>query len=362
MRLEAAMKNCIFAILLALFFTPAFGAEPPQQDETVEPPPPWAYGFTTESGLPLAPAPAAPAAAAPAAAANPYPDDGTLKHLPESTLAFTISQVRDNFNPADWYPNDHPAMPEVVAHGRRPSVRACAYCHYPNGRGNSENASLAGLPYEYFVQTMDDFKNGFRKSADWRKANTNAMAGFAKDMTDDEINAAAEYYSSIKWTPFFQVVETTTVPKTRIVTGMFLKLDGDAQEPLGQRIIEVPVNTGRTEVLRDGRSGFITYVPIGSVKKGEALVKTGGGKTVQCAACHGADEMGQGIVPPLAGRSASSMVRQMYDMKTGYRTGVWSSLMMKPIVRKLTNEDMLDIAAYLTSLSVSPASSASAAQ
>jgi cytochrome c553 len=52
----------------------------------------------------------------------------------------------------------------------------------------------------------------------------------------------------------------------------------------------------------------------------------------------------------------------MYDMKTGYRTGVWSSLMMKPIVRNLTNEDMLDIAAYLTSLSATAASTASGAK
>ena len=347
------MKHCALALLLALFLMPTLRAKPPQQDKTDEPPPPWAYGFTTPPGP-------QPAPATPAAAANPYPDDGTLRHLPESTLAFTITQIRDNFNPADWYPNDHPAMPDIVAHGRRPAVRACAYCHYPNGRGNSENASLAALPYEYFVQTMYDFKNGLRKSADWRKANTNAMAGFAKAMTDDEIMASAEYYSSLKWTPFFQVVETTTVPKTRIVTGMFLRLEGDAQESLGQRIIEVPVNTERTEVLRDGKSGFITYAPIGSIKRGEEFVKTGGGKTVRCAACHGADEMGVGTAPPLAGRSASSMVRQMYDMQNGYRTGVWTNVMMKPVVSKLTNEDMLDIAAYLTSLSVDPTSTAAA--
>jgi cytochrome c553 len=347
------MKNCIWLLLLALIVLPIFGALPPQQGKSTEPPPPWAYGFTT----PPDPNPA-PASPAPAALPNPYPDDGTLRHLPESTLAFTITQVRDSFNPADWYPTDHPPMPDVVAHGKKPSVRACAYCHYPNGRGNSENASLAGLPYEYFMQTMYDFKNGLRKSADPRKANTNAMAGFAKDMTDDEIKAAAEYYSSLKWTPYFKVIETTTVPKTRIVTGMFLKLEGDAQEPLGQRIIEVPVNTERTEVLRDGHSGFISYVPIGSVKKGEELVKTGGGKTVVCAACHGANEMGNGITPPLAGRSASSMVRQMYDMQNGYRGGVWTNVMMKPVVAKLTNEDMLDIAAYLTSLGVEPAATA----
>jgi cytochrome c553 len=347
------MKNCLWALVLASFVVKAIGVEPPQQAKNADPPPPWAYGFTTTPGPP--PAPAASSAAAPAAAVNPYPDDGTLRHLPESTLVFTITQIRDNFNPADWYPNDHPPMPEVVAHGKKPSVRACAYCHYPNGRGNSENASLAGLSYDYFVQTMHDFKKGLRKSADWRKANTNAMAGFAKDMTDDEINAAASYYSSIPWTPYFQVVETTSVPKTRIATGMFLKLEGDAREP---RIIEVPVNTERTEVLRDGKSGFITYAPVGSIQKGEALVKTGGGKTVVCAACHGADEMGRGIVPPLAGRSASSMVRQMYDMQNGYRTGVWTNVMMKPVVSNLTNEDMLDVAAYLASLGVEPTSTA----
>ena len=81
---------------------------------------------------------------------------------------------------------------------------------------------------------------------------------------------------------------------------------------------------------------------------------------MKCAACHGANEMGQGITPPLAGRSASSMVRQMYDIQNGYRTGVWSNVMMKPVVKNLTNEDMLDIAAYLTSLSVEPVSAEAA--
>lgn len=349
--LGSVMTKFVLGVLAFLMLMPAVDAGPPQQVKSVEPPPPWAYGFTTPPD-PNAPPPAPPAAGA----ANPYPDDGTLRHLPESKQAFTITQVRDSFNPADWYPEDHPAMPDIVAHGKKPSVRACAYCHYPNGRGNSENASLAGLPYEYFMQTMYDFRNGLRMSADTRKANTKAMADFVKGMTNEEINAAAEYYSSLTWTPYFKVVETTTVPKTRIVTGMFLALDGDAREPLGQRIIEVPLNTERTEVLRDGRSGFISYVPVGSIKRGEELVKTGAGKTVVCAACHGENEMGNGITPPLAGRSASSMVRQMYDMQNGYRTGVWTRVFMKPVVQKLTDEDMLDIAAYLTSLSVERAS------
>ena len=99
------MKNFTLALLIALFAFPAIA----QEGKVSEPPPSWAYGFTTPPGPRPASGPPV-AAATPGAAANPYPDDGTLKHLPESKLAFTITQIRDNFNPADWYPEDHPAM------------------------------------------------------------------------------------------------------------------------------------------------------------------------------------------------------------------------------------------------------------
>src|SRR5439155_3862275 len=181
------------------------------------------------------PAPA-PAAAPPAAA----PVDATLKHLPGSSLAFTLTQIRDAFGPADWYPSDHPTMPDIVAHGRRPDVRACSLCHYPNGKGRPENAGVSGLPLSYFMQTMADFRNDARKSADSRKANTNIMIAIAKGMTDEETKAAAQYFSSMKWTPWIKVVEANTVPKTRIAGGMFLKLEGSETEPIGQRIIEAP--------------------------------------------------------------------------------------------------------------------------
>lgn len=53
-------------------------------------------------------------------------------------------------------------------------------------------------------------------------------------------------------------------------------------------------------------------------------------------------------MPGLAGRSPSYAVRQMYDMKTGARKGLWSDL-MKSVVANLSNDDMLSIAAYLAS-------------
>ena len=114
-------------------------------------------------------------------------------------------------------------MPDIVAHGKKPDVLACALCHYPNGKGRAENAGVSGLPVAYFMQQMMDFKNGVRNSAEPRKANTKRMAGFAKAMTDDEIRAAAEYFGSIPWTPWIKVVETQTVPKTRIAGGLVLE-------------------------------------------------------------------------------------------------------------------------------------------
>src|ERR1700730_15371519 len=144
-------------------------------------------------------------------------------------------------------------MPDVVAHGRRPDVRACGLCHYPNGKGRPENAGVAGLPVPYFVQQLADFRNGVRKSAEPRKANTNTMIAIAKGMTDAEIKEVAEYFGSMKWTPWIKVVETADVPKTRIAGGLYVALDGTGKEPLGSRIIEVPVDAEATEVLRNPR-------------------------------------------------------------------------------------------------------------
>ena len=307
------------------------------------PPPPWAYGFpAAATGAPAAPPPAAPA---PAAAPAP---DVTPRKVPGSAGSFTLAQIRDGFGPADWFPGDHPAMPEIVAHGKRPDVRACSLCHYPNGKGRPENAGVSGLPVAYFIQTMADFKSEARKSADTRKANTNLMIAYAKAMTDEEVRASAEYFGAMKWTPWIKVVEAASVPKTRIAGGMFLRLDGNETEPIGDRIIEVPDDTERTEVLRDPRSGFTAYVPVGSIKKGEALVTTGGGKTTKCSVCHGADLKGLGPVPGIAGRSPSYTVRQLFDTQRGMRKGVWADL-MKPVVDNLTNDDMLAIAAYTAS-------------
>jgi len=309
-------------------------------------PPTWAWGFTTP------PPSTPPAAAAPAAPAQ---LDNTKQYtVPGSKSTFTRAQIANRYGPADWYPDDHPPMPDVVAHGKesaQPTVYACGLCHYPNGKGRPENANITGLSYDYIVQQLNDFRNGARKTSDPRKTNTGLMASFTKSLTDDEIKTVAKYFSSIAYTPWIRVVESETAPKAKANGGMWITLEGAeaGTEPIGSRIIETPVNAEHTEMLRDSRSGFIAYVPPGSLKKGEALVRTGDGKVTACTACHGADLRGLGPVPALAGRSPSYLARQLYDIQHGNRAGAWSPLMV-PVVTKLDSDDLLNAAAYLASL------------
>ncbi|MDP1570217.1 MAG: c-type cytochrome [Vicinamibacterales bacterium] len=330
MRQTAWMIGCACVMAMAVALAqPQPGAAPADL-------PLWAYGYPAPGSTP---APAPPAAQ----------DDGAPRSLAGSTATFTMAEIRNGYGPADWFPGDHPPMPEIVARGRQDAgVRACALCHYPNGKGRAENAPVSGLPVAYFIQQMHDYRDGRRRSADPKKNNTNLMIAIAKAMTDDEIRAAAEYFGSMPWTPWIRVVESATVPKTRIAGGLFVGLPGGGTEPLGQRIIEMPEDNAR-EALRDPRSGFVAYVPVGSLAKGEALVTTGGGRTVACGVCHGADLKGLGPVPGIAGRSPSYSARQMFDMQTGARHGLWADL-MTPVVAGLTEEDLINIAAYTASL------------
>jgi cytochrome c553 len=315
-------------------------------------PMPWAYGFLT-------PPPATPPQGGGGPPNPPPPPDNVTKlTVPGSGLTFTRAGLANRFGPGDWFPQDHGPMPQIVAKGKEsasPPVFACSLCHYPNGKGRPENAAVAGLPYEYILQTLSDFKAGHRKTSDPRKGNTNLMSNFAKNLTDEEMHQAATYFSSIPFTHWIRVVESPTAPRARPQAGLFLPIEGAAGglEPIGNRIIEVPEDTRSAEFLRNSRVGFVAYVPPGSLSKGEDLVKHGvtasGEKVTACVVCHGQDLRGIGQAPPLAGRSPSYIARQLFDMKQGNRSGPWVMLMV-PVVGKLAEADLLAASAYLGSL------------
>jgi cytochrome c553 len=279
---------------------------------------------------------------------TPVPDDGALKRVPNSAAAYTLTQIRDLFSPPDWHPDNHPSMPDVVGRGNKPGQFACGYCHLPNGLGRPENSSLAGLPAAYIAQQVADFRSAARKSSEPASLPINFMVAVSKLVSDEDTKVAAEYFASLKPEPWIRVVETETVPKTKVGGWMLIADESGGMEPIGQRIIEMPEHLERTE-LRDSASGFIAYVPIGSIRKGEALITNGAGRTTPCAICHGAGLKGLGPVPALAGRSPSYIVRQLYDMQHGVRNGQWAAL-MKSVVAGLGEEDMVAIAAYAASL------------
>jgi len=275
---------------------------------------------------------------------------GALLRLAGSHLSFTQAQITSPYAPADWFPNDHPEMPDIVAHGKEASgFRACAICHYPNGQGLMQNAPVAGLPVDYFLRQLADLASGKRHTADPHKANGFEMAAMARNLTPEEARAAAEYYASIPFKPWIRVVESETVPKfIASRNGLFTKGEGDETEPLGRRLIELPESTYDTDRLRNPRSGMVAYAPIGSLARGEALVTTGGGSSTECRTCHGPDLRGTTIAPPIAGRQPSYIGRQLYDMQQGTRNGDMAQL-MKSAVERLTEDDIIAIAAYVAS-------------
>jgi cytochrome c553 len=324
----------------------------------------WAYGFTE----PPKPGDQAQPQAPPTSKPRPNQDldeQTRPRRIDGSAAAFSLIQIRDLHNVVDWFPGDHPPMTPIIAHGpaaMADAARGCGSCHLPNGRGRPENAPTGGLPVAYFVRQIDDFRHGLRYSADPRKPNTNTMIDLAKAMSDAEALSAADYFASIAppAAPWIRVVESDTAPRVRYVGNLALPAKEPGTEPLSGRIVEMPEDEEQGDTLRNPRSGFVAYVPPGSIARGEELVTTGGmkivgdrivpGRTTACGTCHGTNLTGVvgADVPPIAGRSPSYLVRQMWDIKQGARNGSQAQL-MKLIVANLTPDDLLAIAAYVAS-------------
>jgi cytochrome c553 len=269
----------------------------------------------------------------------PSSDETGPIHVPGSTKEYTAAQIDDLSNPPVWFPDEHGPAPSIIQHGKGAAL-ACGACHLMSGHGHQESADLAGLSAEYIVRTMFDFKSGTRVDP----ARMNAIA---KGMSDEDTKQAAEWFAALKPGGWVKVVETDTVPKSYVsVKGrQRLPLPGGGSEPLGNRIIELPQDVARA-TSRDPHSGFVAYVPVGSVAKGAVLVKTGGSnKTISCAICHGDSLQGLGDVPRIAGLHPAYIARQLYAFQTGTNHSV-SSALMKKVVANLTADDILAIAAY----------------
>jgi cytochrome c553 len=372
------MRTLLLAVASAILTLAAVFAVSAQQPAARQPPkeiPPalhWAYGYAGG---------AAPLNnnARPGAAPQQAVDPNEVVKIPGSTQVLRRAIFRRVTGDEgvkevpDWAPDSHAPMPDIVKFGRSikdangnylsptdrngnivyaaggiedGGIRACGFCHSAHGLGHPGNGAIAGLPASYLMQQMEDYRNGLRNSSDPTKGNTKRMAWYASRMTPQETKAAIDYFSRLPYPKSYRVVESTMAPKTRI-TEYFMPLTGAAAgaEPLDGRIIEVPEHPELTE-LRAPNAGFIAYVPLGAVTRGEQA-----SAKFECATCHGRTLGGLtmapwGDVPAIAGRSPAYVVRQLFDMKTGARRGP-KAASMKAIVDRMTPEDMIDVAAYI---------------
>ena len=317
----------------------------------------WGFGLasllalstTTQSQELQAPAADYPSWAFPLKVERPFPPEGPeTRTLAGSPRKYTQQQIDDLLNPPDWFPDQRPDPPAIIFKGHDEAL-ACSACHLMSGLGHPESADLTGLTAAYMVQQMKDFKAGTRIDV----PRMNKIAGA---VSEDESQQAAAWFARLKPRPFNRVVEADSVPKTFVGNGRmrFVEPDGGT-EPIGNRIITVPEDQARAR-LRDPDSGFIAYVPVGSIAKGKELAETGGnGRTLACSICHGANLTGVGNVPRLAGVHPIYAARQLYRFRDGTRNGA-SAPLMKPAADRLTDEDIVNLSAYLGSLAPKGAS------
>ena len=319
------MQRTIIIAGLAALAALSVAACKPKPGDTLS----WAYPHAAKGG-PLPQAPQGP------------------QHAPGSNLTLSAAQVNDEKNPPDWFPGEHPPPPDIVAHGRPGGPTPCGECHLINGQGFLGAPNLAGLPSGYIVQQIQEFRSGRRQSWETGRPATQEMIGIATHVTDAEAVQAAAYFASLHRQPWVRVVESNTAPVTLPNYYGWLDLaPNGGSTPINGRIVEVPEDTARM-MLEDPHSGVIDYAPVGSISRGEALVRGGGPAGQPCAGCHGADLKGMGDTPPLAGRAATYLARMLWDIKTGARRGPAVAAMQAPAAG-LGEADIRDISAYLAS-------------
>jgi cytochrome c553 len=311
------MRKFVWLLIPALLSVIAVAAQPPQQSSEDRP----AWAFPVPDANPPAGAEA----------------NGPIK-VAGSTKSYTQKEIDDLNNPPDWFPDEHGNVPQIVRSGAANKGFACGSCHLYSGYGHPESANLAGLSADFIVQQMADFKSGDR--IDPARMNTISQA-----TSDEDAKQAADYFASLKPTTWIKVMEADTVPKTWVnAARMRLPLPNGGTEPVGNRIIELPQDPARA-TARDPKSGFIAYVPPGSIAKGEMLATTGGGKTISCTVCHGDGLKGFGNIPELAGQHPIYIARQLLNFKAGTSKSS-AAQQMQNVVSNLTMDDIVALSAY----------------
>ena len=113
---------------------------------------------------------------------------GARWHPTMKGMASTLS-AQDHADLAVWFQGTERARPGTKPAGTLPAkAAACTACHGQNGVGTlPENPTLAGQHADYLAQVLNDYRLGKRQNP--------VMNGFARQLTRDDIDAVAAYFS-----------------------------------------------------------------------------------------------------------------------------------------------------------------------
>ena len=172
--------------------------------------------------------------------------------------------------------------------------QVCSNCHGLTGNAVSPNfPNLAGQMEVYTKAQLNGFKSRNRHDP----AGFEYMWGLSRSLSDAQIAGLAEYYA--------------------------------AQSPQRQPL------EGTAAQIEAGRLLFESGVPDKNVPA--------------CFGCHGAAGSGQGTYPRLAGQHADYIVKQLtVFQRTDDRP---EGSVMKVVAHELTQQNIVDVASYLQSLS-----------
>jgi cytochrome c553 len=236
-----------------------------------------------------------------------------------------------------------PAIPKAVTTGK---PLPCMQCHLANGGSHPESAAISGLSANYIIEQVHAFRDGQR--ADVR---TGRMVQVAKTISEADLKAAAEYFAAIgpdrqKWLKTIVGNEAPKGPAPFGGGGFRYHAPEGGMEPLPVgRVVETAEDDDLVRARDQIDGGFVQYVNAEDLALGEKIAADG-----KCGTCHGAEFKGKGDVPRLAGQHSVYLIRQLKDMQTGARTDKKVAV-MKSIIDKLSDREMVAVSAYLASKS-----------
>jgi len=180
--------------------------------------------------------------------------------------------------------------PEAAKAASELAATTCSVCHGPAGRNSSPIfPNLAGQSALYLETQLKAFRDQTRADPDAQAY----MWGMASQLKDEQIAAIAAHYA--------------------------------AQAPAeGHR--------GDAKLVEKGRVIFEQGVPAKGIPA--------------CGSCHGAKAQGNGPFPRLAGQHSGYLIKQILVIQNALR----AAPVMHGVIKDLTRDQMLQVAAYLESI------------